>query len=72
MYESDEENDSKRKLNFFKNSMLESILLQIFQAKTVKAVLSSFILIVSYLIGSFDVTLQAMFLAVVLDFLLGL
>lgn len=52
--------------------MLESIILQIFQAKTVKALLSSFILIMSYLIGSFDVTLQAMFLAVVLDFLLGL
>mgnify|MGYP002132553586 CR=1 FL=1 len=52
--------------------MLESILIQIFQAKTFKTVFSCGLMFITLLIGSVDITVQAMFFALVIDLILGL
>lgn len=58
-------------INLFSN-MLESILIQILQAKTFKTILSCSLMLLTLIIGAVDTTVQAMFFSLIIDFVLWL
>jgi len=57
---------------FCNHYSMQAILLQILEAKTLKSFFSCVLVGFSFLVGSIDIALKAMFVAILFDFILGL